>query len=216
MAIKWSAFSAGSAIQDADNAVGLQSSANVKWAWSAVKTYIYGAATAVLAITAAKTVTHTATTTFAGTDGKTLTISNSGTLGGGDAFVLAIAAGKTLTASNSLTLAGTDSTVMTFPSTSATIARTDAGNTFTGNQAVTGSVTAKSALAIPAAGAGSAALLVSSTANFGIFFGSGSPNTALSAAKGSLYLRSDGGGVADRAYINTDGATAWTAVATAG
>ncbi len=45
---------------------------------------------------------------------------------------LTIANGKTLTASNTLTLAGTDSTTMTFPGTSATIARTDAGNTFTG------------------------------------------------------------------------------------
>lgn len=45
---------------------------------------------------------------------------------------LTIANGKTLTANNSITLAGTDSTTMTFPSTSATIARTDAANTFTG------------------------------------------------------------------------------------
>ncbi|MCK9593924.1 MAG: hypothetical protein M0Q91_18135, partial [Methanoregula sp.] len=45
---------------------------------------------------------------------------------------LTIANGKTLTASNTLTLAGTDATVMTFPTTSATIARTDAGQTFTG------------------------------------------------------------------------------------
>lgn len=45
---------------------------------------------------------------------------------------LTIADGKTLTVSNSITLAGTDSTVMTFPTTSATIARTDAGQTFTG------------------------------------------------------------------------------------
>src|SRR5205085_3981272 len=42
---------------------------------------------------------------------------------------LSIAAGKTLTSSNTLTLAGTDSTTMTFPSTSATIARTDAAKT---------------------------------------------------------------------------------------
>ncbi len=45
---------------------------------------------------------------------------------------LTIADGKTLTVSNILTLAGTDSTTMTFPTTSATIARTDAANTFTG------------------------------------------------------------------------------------
>ena len=47
---------------------------------------------------------------------------------------LTITNAKTLSVSNSLTLAGTDGTTMTFPSTSATIARTDAGQTFTGVQ----------------------------------------------------------------------------------
>jgi hypothetical protein len=47
---------------------------------------------------------------------------------------LTIANNKTLTANNSLTIAGTDATTMTFPATSATIARTDAANNFTGNQ----------------------------------------------------------------------------------
>jgi hypothetical protein len=47
---------------------------------------------------------------------------------------LTIADGKTLTANASLTLAGTDSTTMTFPGTNATIARTDAAQTFTGTQ----------------------------------------------------------------------------------
>jgi hypothetical protein len=47
---------------------------------------------------------------------------------------LTILDGKTLTANHSITLAGTDSTVMTFPTTSATIARTDAAQTFTGTQ----------------------------------------------------------------------------------
>ncbi len=49
---------------------------------------------------------------------------------------LTIASGKTLTDNNSLTLAGTDGTTMTFPSTSASIARTDAAQTFTGNQTI--------------------------------------------------------------------------------
>lgn len=43
---------------------------------------------------------------------------------------------KTLAVTNTLTLSGTDSTVMTFPTTSATIARTDAANTFTGTQTI--------------------------------------------------------------------------------
>lgn len=46
------------------------------------------------------------------------------------------ASGKLLTTNNTLTLAGTDGTTMTFPTTSATVARTDAANTFTGTQTV--------------------------------------------------------------------------------
>lgn len=51
---------------------------------------------------------------------------------------LTIVDGKTLRSNNTLTLAGTDSTTMTFPSTSATVARTDAAQTFTGNQTFSG------------------------------------------------------------------------------
>lgn len=53
---------------------------------------------------------------------------------------ITIADGKTLTANHSLTLAGTDGTTMTFPSTSASVARTDAAQTFTGNQTITGAI----------------------------------------------------------------------------
>lgn len=53
---------------------------------------------------------------------------------------LTIADGKTLTANNSITFAGTDATTMTFPSTSASIARTDAAQTFIGTQTFAGAV----------------------------------------------------------------------------
>lgn len=66
---------------------------------------------------------------------------------------------------------------------------------------------------IPAGGTAGIGVNLSSTANFGIFFGSGPPT--LAAAKGSLYLRSDGTTTNDRAYINTNGATTWTALTTA-
>ena len=82
-----------------------------------------------------------------------------------------------------------------------------------GAMAVIGSVTALSATAIPAGGTAGAGLLVSSATNFGVFFGSGAPS--LSAAKGSLYLRSDGSTTNNRMYVNTDGSTTWTAVTTA-
>jgi hypothetical protein len=67
--------------------------------------------------------------------------------------------------------------------------------------------------AIPAGGTAGAGYKLSSTANFGIFFGSGAPT--LAAAKGSLYMRSDGSSIATRMYINTDGSTTWTNVVTA-
>jgi len=46
-----------------------------------------------------------------------------------------------------------------------------------------------------------------------VFFGSGVPT--LSAAKGSLYLRTDGSTTNDRMYVNTNDSTTWTAVITA-
>lgn len=57
---------------------------------------------------------------------------------------LTIANGKTHTVSNSIALAGTDSTTMTFPATSATIARTDAAQTFTGIQTFSTPIAASS------------------------------------------------------------------------
>lgn len=50
------------------------------------------------------------------------------------AGTVAITAGKAFAVTASLTLAGTDGTTQTFPTTSATIARTDAAQTFTGVQ----------------------------------------------------------------------------------
>ena len=51
------------------------------------------------------------------------------------------------------------------------------------------------------------------TAGFGIYFGSGAPT--ITAAQGSLYLRTDGNSTSTRAYINQNGATTWTAITTA-
>ena len=45
--------------------------------------------------------------------------------------------------------------------------------------------------------------------------GAGSPNGSVTAPKGSMYLRTDGSGAADRAFINTDAGTTWTAISTA-
>ena len=75
-----------------------------------------------------------------------------------------------------------------------------------------GAATILSGTAVPAGGTVGAGYKFSSVANFGVFFGSGAPS--LVAAKGSLYLRSDGSTTNDRMYINTDGAATWTNVVT--
>lgn len=64
-----------------------------------------------------------------------------------------------------------------------------------------------------AGGNGSNFLRLSSTSTFGIFWGSGVPT--ITAAQGSLYLRSDGSSTSTRMYINTTGSTTWTNVTTA-
>lgn len=56
------------------------------------------------------------------------------------AATITVANSKTLTVNNTLALTGTDSTTMTFPTTSATLARTDAAQTFTGTQTFAGPI----------------------------------------------------------------------------
>lgn len=71
-------------------------------------------------------------------------------------------------------------------------------------------ITAQSSTA--ATSGGVKAIVIGSNGNFGIYWGSGVPT--ISAAQGSLYLRTDGSGVSSRAYINTNGSTTWTAINT--
>jgi hypothetical protein len=70
-----------------------------------------------------------------------------------------------------------------------------------------------SGTAVPAGGTAGVGYRFSSTTNLGVFFGSGAPT--LSAAQGSLYVRSDGSSTSTRLYVNTNGSTTWTAVTTA-
>lgn len=63
---------------------------------------------------------------------------------------IAVAAGKSAAISNSLTLAGTDSTTMTFPGTNATVARTDAAQTFTGIQTFSSPIAGNTAATVTA------------------------------------------------------------------
>lgn len=80
---------------------------------------------------------------------------------------------------------------------------------------VSGVPTVCSGTATPAGGSTSARLIFGTTSGFGIYYGSGAPS--VSAAQGSVYLRSDGSGTTDRMYINNSSGsgTTWTAVTTA-
>jgi hypothetical protein len=75
----------------------------------------------------------------------------------------------------------------------------------------TGSVAALSGSALTAGGA-AAFTGTNTAAGMGVYFGSGAPTVA--AAKGSLYLRSDGSSTSTRLYVS-DGGTTWIAVTTA-
>ena len=77
--------------------------------------------------------------------------------------------------------------------------------------AATSTVTARSASGLTAGGA-SAFIGTNVAAGMGIYMGSGAPTVA--AAKGSLYLRSDGSSASTRLFVS-DGGTTWIAVTTA-
>lgn len=105
---------------------------------------------------------------------------------------------KTAQFNNTLTLAGTDSTTMTFPATSATIARTDAANTFTGHQTIEGVTStgatgtgnlvfaSSPALTTPALGTPSALVLTNA---IGLVASTGT--TATGTPSSTTYLRGD-------------------------
>ena len=101
------------------------------------------------------------------------------------------------------------------------VLNSETGNNFLfqGNGTTVASLSATGTLnvcantATPAAGAAAAVLLFGTTAGFGIYYGSGAPT--VSAAQGSIYLRSDGSSTSTRLYVNTNGSTTWTAVTTA-
>lgn len=81
-------------------------------------------------------------------------------------------------------------------------------STLTGTLSTVGQASVQTATAPPAAGANTAGIKMSSTANFGLFYGSGAPT--FSAAQGSVYMRTDGSSTSTRLYVNTNGSTTWT------
>ena len=82
----------------------------------------------------------------------------------------------------------------------------------TGVVTTAAAITLGSATATTAGGSTTAYLQMGTTAGLGIYFGSGAPT--ITAAQGSLYIRSDGSSTSTRMYINTNGSTTWTNVIT--
>lgn len=82
------------------------------------------------------------------------------------------------------------------------------GRTQTGANAISGQLKVQPNTAPPAAGLSTSGILMSSTSNLGIFYGSGAPT--FSAAQGSIYMRTDGSSTSTRMYVNTTGSTTWT------
>lgn len=77
-----------------------------------------------------------------------------------------------------------------------------------GNLVTNGDLHLANASTPPAGGSNGLGLFMCSTTNLGIFVGSGAPT--LSAAQGSIYLRTDGNSTSTRLYVNTNGSTTWT------
>lgn len=132
----------------------------------------------------------------------------SGTLAasrGGFGADVSASSGVPLFATGAATFTGTSGSGNFVRVTSASLTTPDIGAATGTSTALTGASTIYNATAIPAGGAAGTGYKFSSTSNYGIFFGSGVPT--LSAAQGSIYLRSDG-----TPYYNTNGTTGWTAI----
>lgn len=81
-----------------------------------------------------------------------------------------------------------------------------------GNSSIAGTYTAANATATTSGGSTVAGLKMG-TGAIGVYFGSGAPT--ITAAKGSLYLASDGSSTSTRLFINSSGSTTWVAITTA-
>jgi hypothetical protein len=142
-----------------------------------------------------------------------LTVSATGNVQGGNLRTAGlISATGNITGGN--ILGGANVNATTHTGTTASLSGNITGGNVLSSAVVSavGNATILSGTAVPAGGTTGAGYKLSSTANLGVFFGSGAPT--LSAAQGSLYLRTDGSSTTTRMYINTNGSTTWTNVVT--
>lgn len=132
-----------------------------------------------------------------------------GAAAAGGVAVSAISSGT----NENLTLDAKGSGTITIAGTSTGNVTIQRGTTVNGTLQVNGVTQLVSGEAVAAGGNTNSRITLSSTANLGIYFGSGAPT--VSAAQGSLYIRTDGSSTSTRLYVNTNGTTGWTNVTTA-
>ena len=143
----------------------------------------------------------------------------SGNIRGGNLITSAAISAASVSASGNVTggniLGGANVNATTHTGTTVSVSGNITGGNVLSGAVVSavGAATILSGTAVPAGGTTGAGYKFSSVANLGVFFGSGAPT--LSAAQGSLYLRTDGSSTSTRMYVNTNGSTTWTAVTTA-
>lgn len=83
----------------------------------------------------------------------------------------------------------------------------------TTNKAVTFGLAPSVAASTALTAGGAVAVSIGPSTAPNLYFGSGAPT--ITAAQGSVYLRSDGSSTSTRLYVNTTGSTTWTNVTTA-
>jgi hypothetical protein len=155
------------------------------------------------------------------TTGNTLvtgTLSSTGTITSVNG---AVSANTTITAGTGISTAGGNISAPTGAMSAGTTITAGTGITATTGNIVasTGNITATLGNVSAAAGnvtLGAAAGKVVFANGISIGSGNADPNGIVTAPLGSFYVVSSGSGVANRAWINTDSGTTWTAIATAG
>jgi hypothetical protein len=194
-----------------------------------------------IALAAGKLLTVSNSLTLAGTDGTTMTFPSTSTTLAGLDIAQTFSATQTFSAASAINLSSTSATLAWGSSAGSnqfTITYVNASNSVeyrvgrdgSGSDHIfrnSGNIQARmkwgaangaiqivlsEAVALTAGGSLTVGYCFSSTANFGVFGGSGAPT--ISAAKGSIYLRSDGSTTNDRAYIASNSSGTWTAIVT--
>jgi len=134
--------------------------------------------------------------------------SNTLATGAGNTVVGANVSGPSAAAANVVILAdGTGQARFDYGLTIAAV------NTITGTLNVTGGLGVNTSTALAAGAATQFVAQFSTTAGFGIYYGSGAPSFA--AAVNSLYIRSDGSSSSTRMYMCSVASGTWVAVTTA-